>query len=279
VTRESAAAATASLRELDRDRYIGSLALPAPQAPAIRALFAFAAEVAAIREKVREPMPGEIRLQWWKDALEGKGHGDVLSNPVADALLAAIEEFRLPTLPLVRLLEARRFDLYHDPMPDLPTLEGYAGETVSVLHQLAATMLDAGEAANAADAAGHFGVAQMLVGQLRAFGFNAAQSRLFLPLTIFAANGISENEIWSGVTSPGIIAARDQLCDLAAEHVAQAEAAAKGLARTLRPAFAGLALLRPQLALVRTAADPFALPPDIADWRKIAHVARRAWFG
>ena len=47
--------------------------------------------------------------------------------------------------PLLRLIAARRFDLYDDPMPDLATFEGYAGETVSVLYQLAAMILNGGE--------------------------------------------------------------------------------------------------------------------------------------
>ncbi len=56
----------------------------------------------------------------------------------------AIAAYSLPAGPLLRLLAARRFDLYHDAMPDVPSFEGYAGETVSVLYQLAAMMLNGG---------------------------------------------------------------------------------------------------------------------------------------
>ena len=41
-----------------------------------------------VREAVREPLAGEIRLQWWSDVLAGEGRGEVAANPVAAALLA-----------------------------------------------------------------------------------------------------------------------------------------------------------------------------------------------
>jgi 15-cis-phytoene synthase len=122
------------LREADRDRYYASLLLPEPQRGAVQALYAFAADVAAVRERAREPAAGEIRLQWWVDALRGEGHGNVRQNPLAESLLRALEDYQLPAGPLLRLLAARRFDLYQDPMPDLPSFEGYAGETTSVLY-------------------------------------------------------------------------------------------------------------------------------------------------
>lgn len=267
---ESAALATATLRDLDRDRYFATLMVPEQARGPVAALYAFSAEVAAIRERVHEPAPGEIRLQWWRDALQGQGHGEVRQSPVADALLSAVDDYRLPTAPLVRLLEARRFDLYRDPMPDVATFEGYAGETVSVLFQLAAMILKGGEPVETGDAAGHLGVAQALVGHLRAFGYNASQGRIFLPLSIFAANGVTEDDILAGQATPGLLAARLQLCELAREHLVKAEAAIRPLSAALQPAFVSAALLGPQLKRVEVAADlPFALAPDLADWRKL----------
>ena len=130
------------LRDNDRDRYFASLVIPETARSAVQALYAFNADVASIRDRAREPAPGEIRLQWWADALKGEGHGAVRSNPIAAELLDAVAAYRLPTGPLLRLIEARRFDLYDDPMPDLQRFEGYAGETASVLLQLDAMILN-----------------------------------------------------------------------------------------------------------------------------------------
>ncbi|RYE86059.1 MAG: phytoene/squalene synthase family protein, partial [Hyphomicrobiales bacterium] len=59
------------LKANDRDRYFATLVLPEPQRAAIQALYAFNIDVATVRDRAREPAPGEIRLQWWVDAIKG----------------------------------------------------------------------------------------------------------------------------------------------------------------------------------------------------------------
>jgi phytoene synthase len=261
--------AASFLREADRDRYFATLLLKTAERAAVQALYAFSADVASIRDRAREPAAGEIRLQWWVDAIKGEGHGNVRQNPLAGALLDAIAAYRLPAGPLLRLLAARRFDLYQDPMPDVQSFEGYAGETVSVLYQLAAMILNAGEEMETGDAAGHLGVAQAMVGHLRAFGFNASTGRIFLPMSIFSANGVTDGEILAGRESEGLFAALQQLAELATEHLDAAETAVQKLPRTLRPAFASVALLGGQLKRTAASPRPFATLPDTADWRKL----------
>lgn len=261
------------LKAQDPDRFYASLLVPAARRAAIQALYAFAADVAAVRERVREPGPGEIRLQWWTDAIDGEGYGNVGQNPLAAALLAAIADFRLPTAPLHDLIEARRFDLYQDPMPDLPTFEGYAGATVSVLYQLAAMILNDGAEIETGDAAGHLGVAQALTGHLRAFGFNAAQGRIFLPWSVLAANGVREGEVLSGTVSEGLLAGLAQCADIALEHLEKAERAVTDLPRPLRPAMAPIALQRVYLAAWQLqSTDPFAPPRRLAEWRRLGRM-------
>lgn len=261
--------AASFLRDADRDRYYASLLLKQPEQKAVQALYAFAADVSSIRDRAREPAAGEIRLQWWADALKGDGHGNVRQNPLAAALLDAIEQYQLPAGPLLRLIAARRFDLYHDAMPDVPSFEGYAGETVSVLYQLAAMVLNGGAEVETGDAAGHLGVAHALGGHLRAFGYNASTGRIFLPMSIFAANGVTEGEILAGEESEGLFAALAQVGDLAQEHLVKARAAIKVLPRPLRPAFAPVAVVGRQAELALKG-PPFAAGADLADWRKIA---------
>jgi phytoene synthase len=270
----------AFLRDKDRDRYFATLVLPAAARSAAQALYAFNADVASVRERVSEPAPGEIRLQWWTDALKGEGHGIVRQNPLTDALLDALTQFDLPTVPLLRLITARRFDLYQDPMPDVATFEGYAGETVSVLYQLAAMILNQGQSVETGDAAGHLGVAQALIGHLRAFGYNAASGRIFLPLSILTANGVREEEIFAGTVSEGLLSAHQQFTDLARDHLHKAQAAIRQLPRRLRPAFAPVALLGSQLRRVEASAEQaFATPVDLADWQKLAMLAWWNWRG
>lgn len=271
--------AARTLGALDHDRYLATLVLTGAQRDAVTALYAFNADIAAIRERVSGPAPGEIRLQWWSDALAGEEHGDVRQNPLADALLDTMERYAIPAGTLLRLIAARRFDLYDDPMPDLETFEGYAGETVSTLYQLAAMVLNGGETVETGDAAGHLGVAHALIGHLRAFGLVSSQGRIMLPWTVFAANGVEEGELFSGDGNERVRAALGQFAELAAEHLEKADSAIAALPSPLRPAFAQAAVLRRQLTLLERKAGPFAPAPDEADWRKIVRLAWWNWRG
>ena len=273
----SFAHAAEDLRRNDRDRYLSTLVLSGDHRNAVTALYAFNADVASIRDRVSDPAPGEIRLQWWNDALEGEGHGALRQNPLADALLDTMARYNIPAGTLLRLIGARRFDLYDDPMPDLDSFEGYAGETVSTLYQLAAMILNDGETIETGDAAGHLGVAHAMIGHIRAFGHVAAQGRIMLPWSIFTANGVQEGEIFSGTGSEGLSEALGQIGELAAEHLGKAEAAIAALPGRLKPAFASIAVLKAQLVLLDRKPGPFAPAPDEPDWRKIMRLAWWSW--
>ncbi|MBI4920506.1 MAG: phytoene/squalene synthase family protein [Devosia nanyangense] len=266
---ESARYAAEQLRANDRDRYLATLILPPKARDALTALYAFNADIASVRERAREPAAGEIRLQWWADALTGEGHGAVRQNPLADALLDVVDEYGLPVPPLTRMIAARRFDLYDDPMPDVATFEGYAGETVSVLYQLGAMILNGGRPVETGDAAGHLGVAHALIGHLRAFGYNASRRRIVLPWSVLAANGVNQSEVFAGTMSEGLAAGLAQLADMAEGHVTKADVAIRALPRELRAVFAPIAVLRAQHRRLEIE-SPFQRASDIADWRKIA---------
>ncbi|MBV9567412.1 MAG: squalene/phytoene synthase family protein, partial [Hyphomicrobiales bacterium] len=160
------------VRENDKDRFLANLFVPATQRPHVFALHAFAFEIARIRELVSEPMPGEIRHQWWREALEGEARGGASANPVAAALIDTVDRFDLSRAALVTLIDARGFDLYDSPMPDLASLEDYGKNTTSVLFRLAGEIL--ASRANSADhrldaAARSTGLAYAFTGLIRAF--------------------------------------------------------------------------------------------------------------
>ena len=59
-----------AVRRHDRERYLTALFAPSDRREDLLALYAFNLEVARTRESVREAMLGQIRLQWWRDALD-----------------------------------------------------------------------------------------------------------------------------------------------------------------------------------------------------------------
>ncbi|MGI9372926.1 MAG: phytoene/squalene synthase family protein, partial [Hyphomicrobiales bacterium] len=119
------------VKQFDPDRYLATLYAPDEKRSALFALYAFSLEIARIRESVSEPMLGEIRLQWWRDTLGAIYSGQSQEHPVAEALSDAIKSGDVPQQALQNLIEARVFDLYDDPMPNVNDLEGYLGETSS----------------------------------------------------------------------------------------------------------------------------------------------------
>src|SRR6185312_5652950 len=116
-------ACRALVRAEDRDRYISVLFAPAAKRKYLFALYAFNAEIARVAEQVREPMMGELRLQWWRDAVDGHAAGDASRNPVAHALIDTIKTCNLSRAYFHELLDARAFDFYSEPMESLSRLE------------------------------------------------------------------------------------------------------------------------------------------------------------
>ena len=131
------------------------------QRRALLAIYAFNVEISRVRDHVSQPLPGEMRLQWWTDMLAGAGHGGIEGNPVAAELLHVIRDHRLPVDPLSRLIDEHQFDLYNDPMPSMAALEGYVNDTSSALFSLGARV--AARPSEAIDhLARHAGLAQGL---------------------------------------------------------------------------------------------------------------------
>ena len=130
----------AVVRAADKDRFLATLFAPQEKRGSLFALYAFGIEIASVRDRAREPMPGEIRLQWWRDVLNGERIGEAAANPIAAALTETIARFDLPVSRLLDLIEAHAFDLYDDPMPTFDALLGYLGKTSTTIFECAATI-------------------------------------------------------------------------------------------------------------------------------------------
>lgn len=239
------------LRDTDRDRYLACLLSPQDKRAALCALYAFNAEIARIRDLVRDPLPGEVRMQWWRDLLEGKPHGESLANPVAAALLDAIETHKLPRQTLINMIEARIFDLYDDPFIDGNALEGYAGETASALIQLASIVLSPEDAAGNAEAAGHAGVAQAMAGMLLLMPLHARRGQVYIPLDMLSAAGLDRETFLQGQDKTRIGAAIEIFCVHAQGHLEKARLAS--VPRSVFPAFIPVALSGGVIAKARRA--------------------------
>ncbi|HUI12696.1 MAG TPA: phytoene/squalene synthase family protein [Xanthobacteraceae bacterium] len=250
------------VRSADRDRYLATLFAPAVHRDALFALYAFNVETGRVREAAREPLPGEMRLQWWSEVLGGARSGEAAANPVAATLLSAIERYGLAENGLLELIEARRFDLYDEPLAALADLEDYVKKTSSAVIALAARILGI----DAQPAASRAGIAHGLTGLIRALPKHAAGHRLYLPTELLERHGIRAHEIFAGESSDRLNAALADLRRLARGHLAAAAAPLMAQLRTADPAFLPVALVRPSLDRL-DGSDAFA-PREISPWRR-----------
>ncbi|TFF18718.1 phytoene/squalene synthase family protein [Jiella endophytica] len=269
------------VEESDRDRALSLAFAPEHLRDDLAALYAFNVEIARVRDQISQPMPGEIRLQWWRDVLAA-GDGDAgaddstsqapgggeAGHPVASRLVEVVARHRLPAAALDRMLEARIFDLYDDPMPSRTEFEAYAGETASTLIMLAATVLSREGADTIADAAGHAGVAQTVAGTLRLLPIHRARRQVYIPADILSAAACSPEQLLAGEAEPSTRAIA-AMAAFGREHLAEARRHFAHVPRALRPAFLPALLASPYLDRIeRSGAGALHEPPDVSAPRK-----------
>jgi phytoene synthase len=256
----------ALVRGHDFASYASTLFVPAAQRRAQLAIHAFNVEISRVRDQVSQPLPGEVRLQWWTDMLAGSGHGGVEGNPVAAELLLAIRNSRLQVERLSRLIDEHQFDLYNDPMPTMAALEGYIGDTSSALFSVCA-QIAGWQSGDTEHLARHAGLARGLAQVIAALPLDASRRQLFVPLQLLESHGTTMEEVFAGKETPKLRAALDQLIAEASEHLDTAFALLASAPPQVRPVFLPLALVAHDLRrMSRADNDPFTL-----------HVRSRFW--
>jgi phytoene synthase len=243
---DSAAFCAEQVRTHDFERYASTLFVNPDKRRALLALYAFNTEISRVREQVSQPLPGEIRLQWWTDMLAGSGHGGVEGNPVAAELLLAIRRYGLPVEPLSRVVDEHQFDLYNDPMPSMAALESYVHDTSSALFALGARIME--QQSEATDhLARHAGLAQGIARVLATLPLDASRRQLFVPLQLLESHGSGMEEAFAGKETPQLRAALDQLIGEVRGHLETAMKLLASAPPELRPLFLPLALVRRDL--------------------------------
>jgi 15-cis-phytoene synthase len=266
------------VREADRDRYLASLFAPDETRPHVQALYGFNVELTQARERTSDPALGEIRLQWWLDAVEDIYRGTTPAHPVLEALAPAIAHGGLPLDAFRNMVEARRFDLYDDPMPDLATLEGYLGETSSALIQLSALVLAGADALRSADVAGHAGVAFGIAGVLRALPFHRARGQCYVPRDLLGRHDLTPGHVLSGRFDAGVNLVLAELRHRAQTCLVEARARGPAVPVQALPAFLPASLTDLYLGkLARPGFDPLHKVAEVSQLRRQWRLATSAF--
>jgi phytoene synthase len=268
----------AVVRAADKDRFLAALFAPAAQRRHLHALYAFNSEIARVREAAREPLAGEIRLQWWRDALAGQARGEASANPIAAALLDTIAQCALPVEPLLGLIDAHGFDLYDEPMASLADLDAYGRDTDAALMLSGARILAGGREEPGEAAAAPAGIACAVAYRLRSFPLDVSRRQMFVPLELLECHGVQRAELEARSNTRGLRAAFAELRGHARAAFARFRSAAAEVPDRCAPAFLAAAIVPPLLArLDRAADDPFS-PVEVPQWRRqwaIWRAARR----
>ena len=128
----------------DPQRFLAAMAAPVAARRVLFPLYAFNVQVARAPWVTEEPMIAEMRLQWWRDALEEIAEGrEVRKHEVTTQLASILDADGAKALD--RLVAARRWDIYKDPFEDERHFEEYLGATAGELAWQAARALGAME--------------------------------------------------------------------------------------------------------------------------------------
>lgn len=219
--------------------YAATLFAPEDKRDALITLYAFDYEIKRIPSLVSEPMLGEIRLQWWREALNGERSEEARMNPLASAVLDIISRYGLPLSGFNHLIDGEALMLDPTPIIDERELEKLYGQRYGALFQFAAMILDQAASRTLADASGH---AAMVYGIVR--------------------------DLVSGCHA----VKRSDLVTLGETHIAKARAAISALPESVRTAFLPLVIVAPVLREAKRVRDDagVSMPSYLATlWRML----------
>ena len=232
------------VRTYDYDRYFAATYAPADVRRGLLALYAFNIEIASARERVSEALLGEIRLQWWRDAIDEIYDGSVREHAVAAELADAIQKFGLPREPLNRLIDGRVFDMDEEPPEDINAFQNYISATAGELTRIGYRMCGV---AGKDDQALLLGSVWGGTGLLRAIPFHLSQRRVYLSKDLLRRAGITPSLLADKGTA---IDMSPVVGDVASILEQKLEDVGK-LEKNARPAAAYVALARSYLSRLR----------------------------
>jgi len=260
----------ALVRRADPDRYLATLFAPADKRPLLHALYAFNIETARVADTVREPMMGEIRLEWWRETLDGAREGRPRNHAVARALTELFAAVDLPLEPFEAMIAGRAFDSSSDVFADRAAVEAYCNATSGNLMRLAARILGRENDALARDA----GIAYALAGILRSIPHHTARHKSFLPQSLMQTVGLTKDALFVRHERDKVKAVVAQMALWAREHLEAARALRAGRAEL--PAYLPAALV--PLFLRRVArSDPTQHAQNVPIHRRQVRLLSAAW--
>lgn len=173
---------TALVRRHDPDRFLTALFAPAERRDALMTLYGFNHELARAPEVASQPMLALIRLQWWREVVEGVPKRHEIASPLSDAIAAGL----LDPIDLLAMIEAREREV-EDTLETFEDWQAWLWQGAGTVSVAAARLLGAAEP----ELFRRFGAAYGGAGVLRSVSILARAGRCLLPLDRLAVEGLS----------------------------------------------------------------------------------------
>jgi len=179
-------ALAALVRRRDPDRFLTALFAPPAKRDALLALYAFNHELARAREVVSELPLALIRLQWWREVVEGARR----HHEVAAPLRAAIDAGDLHPAVLLAMIDAREIEAE-------PVIETQESWTAYLCSSAGGVAVSAAQLLGAGDVEQYrpLGTAYGIAGVLRSVATHAKQGRCLLPADVLSQHGLTPHEV------------------------------------------------------------------------------------
>ena len=168
----------------DLDRYLSTLLAPKDKHRSLLAIYAFDTEICSIAGQVSEPAIGEIRLQWWRDALDTLYGQECDNHPIAIELHAIVHRYDLPKHLFTKLIDAHQFDLYKEAMINVESLENYQRATSGAITALVCRVLIGDDVLEIEHLIEKAGIAHGLAKILSQLPKQSAQGKCFIPFSL-----------------------------------------------------------------------------------------------
>ena len=157
-----------ALKKADPDRYRAALMADVQGRQDLLILYAFHYELSKVPDVTSEPMLGQIRYEWWREAIDEIYAGrDVRRHEISTPLAEMLLRTEAPRFWVDRLIDGRARDLDPQPFSDIEDARDYARQTSAQLLQIAVKILGG----TPDDAALHAGEAWGLTGLARSYSF------------------------------------------------------------------------------------------------------------
>jgi phytoene synthase len=258
------------VREFARDRYLATLFAPAERRADLHALYAFDIEIARIPLLTHEPMAGEVRLQWWREALQGEREEEARANPVTAALSTMLA--RSPNVeraPLIAMLDARTADLYGDATETVAALAERAEAISGAVIRAAIQILSPDAPSRAMELSQPAGFVLGVSEIIRNVARDASRGKVHLPRDVMARHDVSVEDVVAGRNAEGLRAVLQDLSAASRERLALLHALTLEAQAEIGPAILPAMVMPLYLDRVdRRDFDPFHDVVDVAQWRR-----------